>query len=153
MKKLVLRFRLIQNAAEDSTVSVVMEPTIARIVIVYDKQANAASPPITEVLTSAEPSSLYNVNNQWRRFTFLYDKTFNFGGYSADATRPVNICPPSIHSKEVVRNLNLEAVFDAAGGAIPRSGSLYAMVVGLGASSSQEAIHMEYTSRVFFEDS
>lgn len=45
---------------------------ISRVLVVLDKQANGASPAITDVLVSASPYSLYNRNNSLR-FHILYD--------------------------------------------------------------------------------
>lgn len=49
--------------------------TTGRIMIVYDKQANAAAPAITDVLVTATGFSLKNLNNS-ERFTILKDKLF-----------------------------------------------------------------------------
>lgn len=50
-----------------------------RLMIVYDKQTNAAAPVVNDVLTACEPNTFRN-NNTMKRFIVLYDKSVSISG-------------------------------------------------------------------------
>lgn len=51
----------------------------ARILLVYDKQANAAALTVGDVLVSADPESLTNYTNK-KRFKIIFDKSYAIPG-------------------------------------------------------------------------
>lgn len=61
----------------DSGGSNVLAPAINRVIIFQDKQqVSDASPAVTDILLTADPTSLYNYPLVRKRFKILYDKCF-----------------------------------------------------------------------------
>lgn len=71
MKSLLLRFTIFQG-------STAVLPSQARWMVVYDKQANAGTPAITDILDSASAVSFTNLTNR-DRFIIIYDKIHTIG--------------------------------------------------------------------------
>lgn len=71
MKSILLRFTVIYGAAAVSG-------SIARWLIVYDKQTNGVAPAVLDVLTVGSPTAFNNLTNR-DRFIVIYDKIHNIG--------------------------------------------------------------------------
>lgn len=84
----------------------------ARLIFLYDKQPNGALPSITDILTSADPTSHLNLNNR-DRFTVLKDKMFVFDPYSRVAATDLGNWNQTVHQIKFFKKLNLETVYNA----------------------------------------
>lgn len=114
-----------------------------RIILVYDKQANAAAPAITDVLLADDFRSPNNLSNR-DRFTVLADEITDVisanGNYA---------CSGVIYKK-----LNMETMFNAGtAGTIAdiTTGSLY-LLVGQSGQIATAAPQLVWRSRVRFHD-
>jgi len=117
---------------------------IQRIMVIYDRQTNAAALTIAQVLNSASPMSQRNLENR-ARFTILYDKTF-----------PINADGESGSKRYFswYRKLNHPVTFnsgDAGTVADITTGSLYFLTVGTVAPGAT-AGSTNGTFRVRYED-
>jgi len=95
-----------------------------RILIVYDRQSNAAAPAITDVLLSDDFTSQNNLSNR-DRFITIFDHI----------TQPVSVNNDYAVAGVLYKSINMEMVFNAvAGGGIGdiTSGSIYAFYAQAG---------------------
>lgn len=64
----------------------IMDPGMARVMIVYDKESNgAAVPAITDILTASTSNAFMNLNNR-ERFVVIYNEEWYIGATNAVAT-------------------------------------------------------------------
>jgi len=119
-----------------------------RVLIVYDKQANAAAPTAAQVISAAgDGYDIYrppNLENRMR-FVILYDRTFRLNA-SAE--------PSSVQLVTCYRRVNLVTTFnsgDAGTVADIVTGSLYLVSVGNVAAGATAAF-LNVATRVRFED-
>lgn len=114
-----------------------------RVMIVYDKQANAVAPAALDILTVDNVYSPNQLSNS-RRFVTLLDRVLNIGVGNPSA------------SIEFYKKIALDTQFNAVGntGTITdiQSGSLYLFVWG-SAGIQTASLVGGWTSRVRFEDS
>lgn len=107
-----------------------------RMILFMDKQANGAAPAITDLLTSASPQAMLNLDNA-RRFRVLYDKDFVLIGNS---TSPSN----SVEGKRITyyRKTNIMTVYNSgSAGTIGdiETNSLYCLLIGSAASGTGDS--------------
>lgn len=99
-----------------------------RILVVYDKQANAQAPAITDVLLADDFNSPNNLSNR-DRFVTIFDQIMG----------PVDVGGPNQVSDTYYKKLNLEQMFNAGTdntiGSIT-SGSIYIFVAQSGAMAT-----------------
>lgn len=103
-------------------VSVGATPTSAayRCLIVYDKQANGATPAITDILGNVNMTGMNNLNNR-ERFVIVSDYTG-----SVEATQK------TIEPLKIYRKLNMETIYQSTGATITSiaTGSLFFVTMG-----------------------
>ena len=140
-RKLVMKsllFRWTWNLAATSTGG-----SPVRIMIVYDKQANAATPAITDILLADSHISQNNLNNR-DRFVVLSD----------EISEPVSVQGTPSISGVIYKKLNLETVFNGTNGgtvADITSGSihvLFSQTAGIGTANPT----VNWRSRIRFYD-
>lgn len=127
----------------DSTTSAA---SCARMIIVYDKQPNAAAPTFANIIqsqniagtTASDIYAMVNLDNR-DRFEIIRDKWFNFGFVDNTATQAVATSPSSHVINEFIKLGNRETTFNAGtAGTIAdiTSGSLYCFLIGAAVNSS-----------------
>lgn len=124
--------------------------SLARIMLVYDMQANGAAPIITDILKSATAVANLNLNNR-DRFKILMDKEFAVAKTDNTATQAVSGSPTCHRFKKYTR-LNHEVLFNgttAAVGSIA-TGALY--LVTIGTQAAGDAASVTIATRIRFED-
>lgn len=104
--------------------------SLARLIVVYDKQANGAAPAITDVLKAADSYAQINLNNR-SRFQIIADKRYALGPMSDTATQAF-AGSPSVMPVKIYRKLNLETQYSGTGATIASiaTGSLYMLTIG-----------------------
>lgn len=121
-----------------------------RVVIVYDRQANAAAPTAAQVLVANNTYAPRNLENR-RRFKILYDETFGVGDRITGVANPG---ADFAHYIRWYRKLNHPVTFnsgDAGTIADITSGSVYMLTVSTqGAGATAGSIY--YYCRIRFED-
>lgn len=86
----------------------------ARLIILWDKEANTALPTITQVLQVNDPLSQYNLDNRLR-FQVLVDKSWFLGPATFNGTSGtsfVSFNTPGFHFR-IKKKLNKEVVFNS----------------------------------------
>lgn len=124
--------------------------SLARIMLVYDMQANGAAPAITDILKSATSVSQLNLNNR-DRFRVLMDKQWVLGAIDNTATQSV-AGSPTVHALKKFTRLNHEVLFNGTGATVASiaTGALYLVTVGTQAAGA--AATTTISTRVRFED-
>lgn len=138
-----------QSAAVNST------SQAARMMLVCDLQPNGSAPAITDILTTADPSSHLNLNNR-DRFLILKDKNFVFDPLylSTTATQSYATASNQIKFLKVYKKLNMETIFNATnGGSIAdiTSGALYMVWIGSRAAGAAD-VNAVIATRVRYYD-
>lgn len=121
---------------------------IARMVILYDCQTNAATPAVTDVLNLADFNEPMNLNNR-DRFKVLSDKFITIGAatYTAGALTAGSPVPKQI---KIYKKMNMEQIFGATGNTVGsiQTGAIWVLFISQGASASTYL----YNSRIRFID-
>lgn len=102
-----------------------------RLAIIYDTQANASAPAITDVFTAINAHTFVNLNNR-DRFRIIYDKRVCLGRYSTTATQSV-ADNTSRHIQKWIPLKGLETVYNSGNAgtvADIQTGALYALTMG-----------------------
>lgn len=128
--------------------SIALSPTTTqggtfRVMIVYDKQANATAPVVTDILLSANYTSQNNLSNR-DRFVILSDMI----------TDPISAGGNYSLSGKLYKKLNLETMYNAGvAGTIGdiTTGSLYILIGNNGTFATAQPI-ITYETRVRYED-
>lgn len=95
-------------------------PSFLRMVIVYDKQANAAAPTFANIMTSQDIAgttetnafSMVNLNNR-DRFEVIRDKVIEMGVIDTTATQTFAVPPASATINEYIKLGNRETIYNA----------------------------------------
>lgn len=115
-----------------------------RVLIVYDRQTNAAAPTMAQVCESATIQAPRNLENR-KRFSILFDEIYN-----------LNAAAESGSSRQIrwYRHLNHPETFnsgDAATVADITTGSVYLIVLGTEAAGATSG-SIDYWSRIRYQD-
>lgn len=118
------------------------QPTLARLLLVFDRQTNGALPAITDILDASTSISSWNLNNR-DRFEILEDISWPL---TESNVRPL------VYIHDVCYALNHTTVYGGTGAAITdvQSGSL--LLVTVGDDSAVNAGIFKFTTRVRFYD-
>lgn len=157
-KSLYIRGKLeITKTASVATATV--GSTLNRLIILLDNQPNGAVPAVTDLLSSASPSSQLNPNNR-DRFRIIKDKV-----YALDACVIENIGPNvenswnrTIIPIKIFKKLKFETIFNSQDDATIASintGALYMFWIGNAGFQGNEAdwvITANLSTRVRFDD-
>lgn len=102
--------------------------SLARVMIVYDMQANGAAPAITDILKTATSQDQLNMNNR-DRFRVIMDKQFPVGGVD---TTVGYAQAPCIFQVKKFKRLNLETLYSGTTNAIASiaTGALFMVTIG-----------------------
>jgi len=93
--------------------SVTAEANHLRMILLYDKQPNAALPVLADVLTGGQTvNDLFNLNNR-DRFQILKDKVWSFDPMVYDGTNHAYSWSRTATYLKFYRKLNLETTFNA----------------------------------------
>lgn len=88
---------------------------VCRVIFVYDKQANAAMPAVSDVLSLVRPDSTFQDNNKGR---FIALKDYFFGvGFNSDVIKCFEVSVP----------LDLAGLYGVS--SIPLTGSIFALYI------------------------
>lgn len=115
----------------------------ARVIVVYDKQANAQAPAVTDILLADSMLSPNNLSNR-DRFVVLLDQMFD----------PISTAGNQVVSMEVYKKINLETMFNAGNaGTIGdiTSGSVYILAAQAGFIGTA-APSINFRSRIRYTD-
>jgi hypothetical protein len=124
------------SVANVSTTLTSDETNEVRVIFAYDKQANAATPTVTDLLSLARPDSTLQDNNKGR---FIVIKDYYFGvGFNSDV----------IKCKEVMAELDVSCLFGAT--SIPLTGSIFMLYIS--DSTALPAPVINANMRVTFRD-
>lgn len=130
-------------------------PGDARLVIVYDSQANGTAPTWTDVFTNASPVALMNMANR-DRFKVLFDKMVFLGGtvkfQLASTSAEFQPIGPVLAGGKKYRKLYLETIQQGDADTISSisTGSVYAMWIG---STADTCNGMRMQARIRYIDS
>lgn len=121
----------------------------ARILIVYDMQANGSAPAVTDILKTADSRDQINLNNR-DRFKILFDKQWTLGPF--DGVTLGYIGAPSVANVKLYRRLNLETLFNGTTAAIGSiaTGSIYMVTIGNQAAANGSSFQV--STRIRFVD-
>jgi len=133
--------------------------TLNRLIILLDTQPNGAAPAVTDLLSSASPSSQLNPNNR-DRFHIIKDKVYGLDSLVIDNTgvNAENSWGRTIIPIKIYKKLNLETIFNSTDdGTIAsiNSGALYMFWIGNAGVQAVEAnwvITANLSTRVRFDD-
>lgn len=131
---------------QDTTVT----PCHARVMLIFDRQANGALPSITDVLVAATSNSFENRNNI-ARFQVLWDKSFALASVNDTATQAL-AGSPTVALVDHNVGLNHNVIFSGTGATVASisTGSLFLLTIGDVASGS--AYNFVGATRVLFID-
>jgi len=160
-RKIVLKSVFIQgyifleNAVAPTSPTLVAAQ-VGRVMLVWDKQANATVAPITAILDSALPESQLRLENR-DRFVIIKTKQYSFDPmiYNTTATQSVASLNGTMRNFKWYKKLNHEVIFNSGNaGTIGdiASGALYLVAVGSVAAGAGTDINLRITSRVRFDD-
>lgn len=124
--------------------------SLARIMIVYDMQANGVAPAITDILKSASSVSQLNLNNR-DRFKIIMDKQWVLGAIDNTATQSV-AGSPTVHALKKFTRLNHETLFNGTTAAIGSIATGALFLVTIGTQAAGAAATTTISTRVRFED-
>lgn len=118
-RKIEMRSLQIRGIVQAATAMTSGADQFVRMLVVYDKQSNGASPTWANVVqsqditgtTSSKATDMVNLDNR-DRFIILRDKTFIIPYQSTTATQAVAGCPTVHHVDEFLK-MNMETVFNA----------------------------------------
>lgn len=116
-KSMFIRGYISPTWAHTLPVGTVDYPTIHyRMIIFIDCQPNGVPPTILELLNTASPSSMLNLNNR-DRFLILKDKMFQWGPYQKfdDSGLCFQVIPNHL---KIYKRLNLETIFSTSAGTV-----------------------------------
>lgn len=142
MKSLLLRFTIFSG-------STAILPATARWLVVYDKQANAAAPAVTDILDAVTTTSNGNLTNR-DRFIIIYDKIHVIGYVTAASASSDN----PMHYIKKYRKMKMETTNGGTGATVGsiQTGALYFVSLGARAAGTT-AVRMETGSaRIRFTD-
>lgn len=140
LKKLLFRGEVSYTAATSSN------GTATRVILLYDRQSDSATPAVTDVLVTADILSFPNTNNR-DRFQILYDSVIEMRTATFSGSALVNGSPvPAFIKKEFL--LNHDCVYGSASAVNPVTGGLFILYLADTASTVQ----LSYNSRVEFVD-
>jgi len=137
LKSLYLRWNLRLNTTTTGG-------TPARVIIFYDKQANAAAPAVTDLLEANTFNSQNNLSNR-DRFVVLCDVV----------TEPVAVAGPFCVAGTIYKKLNLETMFNAGtAGTIAdiTSGSVYIMYAAAASATATLGPEFDWRCRIRYQD-
>lgn len=125
-------------------------PTLGRMLIVYDKQANAAAPTVADILKEATSTSQFNLNNR-DRFSIIMDKQWAVGCIDTTATQSF-AAGPICHEYKLYKKLNLDTIFNGTGATIASiaTGSIYMVIIG--DVTTTQGCYFRLSSRIRFTD-
>lgn len=133
--------------------------TLNRLIILLDNQPNGSAPAVTDLLSSASPSSQLNPNNR-DRFRILKDKVYALDACVIENTGPnvENAWGRTIIPIKIYKKLKFETIFNAADdGSVAsiNTGALYMFWIGNAGFQASEAnwvITANLSTRVRFDD-
>jgi len=104
--------------------------TLARVIVVYDRQPNGAALTVADVLTSVNSHSFNKLDNR-NRFLVLADKKFFIGAFDNTATQTYAGSPFG-HKVEIHKRISLPTTHMGTGDTIASiaTGSIYMVTVG-----------------------
>lgn len=140
-RKMVMKSILLRYSASLAATSTGGSPV--RVLVVYDKQANAAAPAITDILLADDFESPNNLSNR-DRFVTIFDHI----------TQPISIQNNYSVADTLYKKLNLETMFNTgSAGTIAdiTSGSVYLLTSQDGSIGTANASIQLYT-RIRFDD-
>lgn len=127
----------------------IVNPNMARIMVVYDSQPNGALAAVTDILLQADATSMMNLNNR-DRFRVLLDEQLASGPRNDTASIAVadNV---SLSVNRYVK-CNWDVVFDGTAATIGsiQTGALLLVTVGMQAAGNANTL--TYSTRVRFID-
>lgn len=125
-------------------------PSLCRLILVYDNQTNGAAPVIGDILKQSFSESQLNLNNR-DRFKIIADKTYVLGGIDTTATQAI-AGSPTVGKVKIYKKCSYEEVFNgttAAVGSIA-TGAVWLITIGnVGVNTGGE---FTLTSRIRFID-
>lgn len=138
MKSLLLRFS-VQRGSTATTAA------LARWMIVYDKQANAVAPAVTDILVTANAAAFNNLSNR-DRFIVIYDKILVIGGTTGNDN--------SLMYQKKYRKMKMEVTNGGTGNTIGSiaTGALFLVTVGSVAAGTTAPAMSAAVARVRFTD-
>lgn len=158
IKKFYIRGRCQTEASSQSAATTINTVALqARCIVFVDKQPNGAAPAVADLLVSADPASMLNINNR-DRFSVLKDETFEFDPYAANSTTGASQCnqiKPIKIFRKFPRGMGIETVFNATnGGTIAdiNSGALYMFWLGSSAAGTNTDVNITLSTRVRYAD-
>lgn len=121
--------------------------SLARLMLVYDKQPTGALPVMTDILNSSTSVDQLNPNNR-DRFAIIMDKQFGLGAN----VNAVYANTPNIFPIKKFKKCNLEIVFDGttSGIASISTGAIYGVVIGNQTATTGPDFDISY--RIRFTD-
>lgn len=126
-------------------------PTLARIIVVYDKQTDGAAPAVGDILNAVNSLAQLNLDNR-DRFVVLVDKIYAVGEVSNVATQTF-AGAPTVHPVKIYRKIGMDTIFKNTGlaSADISTGGIYMVTVG--SQPSATAALLTCSTRVRFTDS
>lgn len=155
LRSIFLRAYVYVEPAVNPTSPLLAAAQVGRIMLVWDRQANATTPAVTDILQTVAVNAQLNLANR-DRFVILKEKMFAFDPmiYNTTASSSVASLNRTIVNVKIYKKLWLESIFNAGnGGAVGdiQSGALYLFTVGSIAAGTTD-MNIAYTSRIRFED-
>lgn len=106
---------------------------LARLLVVYDKQANGGTPVTTDVLNTATATAPMNLNNR-ERFKVILDRQYVMGHYDVASAAPAApiAASPTCHSVYLWKPLREDTIYNTTTGVISAiaTGSLWMITIG-----------------------
>jgi len=154
IKSCYLRGMMMKSLAATPTGSVTAEAQMVRLILIFDKQPNAAVPVMSDILQTSTVYSQFNINNR-DRFSILKDKEYVFDPMIYDSANNAYAWNRTIHPVKIFKKLDLEQVFNAgsAGTAADiNTGNLLLFLLTNTAPGADKNINVYLTSRVRYTD-
>lgn len=145
-----------QSEASRTTPVINVPAQQLRLIVFCDLQPNGAAPAITDLLDTANTTSMLNLNNR-DRFIVYTDKIYPIDPYfySATATQSFASVSNQIKNVKKYKKINLEVIFNSTnGGTIAdiTSGALYMWCIGSQAAGANTDGNFLLSTRVRYVD-
>lgn len=155
IKSLYIRGR-VATETSISLAAVTNGSQMARMIVFLDLQPNGAAPAVTDLLNTAAPESMLNLNNR-DRFKIIKDKQWVFDPYVnvTTATQSQYGAPRQTYPLKVFKKCNYEVIFNAVnGGTISdiNSGALYMFFIGSSPAGANTDVNAIVGTRIRFTD-
>lgn len=127
--------------------------TLARVMLIWDKQVNGVTATIAEILSAATANSYMNLDNR-ERFVVLMDKHYSIGAFSNVATTAYAQSPTVAHINKYKKiPAGSFTIYDGTGAGIAdiNTGALY--LVTIGSQAAGAGARLTAACRVRYTDS